>query len=106
MDGQTIEGLRFTSQLKIIPVLATREDIDKAFQRRPGEDVVLWGTEKEGDLVKKSAATGGVMDPLAFDSKAAYADDLASLAQCGVAGALVASALHDGRLTRAEIEAL
>ena len=35
-----------------------------------------------------------------------HADDLAALAQCGVAGALVASALHDGRLTRADIEAL
>jgi type II secretory ATPase GspE/PulE/Tfp pilus assembly ATPase PilB-like protein len=78
LDSQTIEALRFSSQLRIIPVLATREDIDKVFQRRPGEDVVLWGTEKEGDVVKKSAAIGGAVDPLAFDSKAAYADDLAS----------------------------
>jgi len=35
-----------------------------------------------------------------------HVDDLAALNRCGVAGALVASALHDGRLTRAEIEAL
>ena len=35
-----------------------------------------------------------------------HVDDLAALNRCGVAGALVASALHDGRLTRADIEAL
>jgi phosphoribosylformimino-5-aminoimidazole carboxamide ribotide isomerase len=34
------------------------------------------------------------------------AADLAALARAGIAGALVATALHDGRLGRAEIEAL
>jgi phosphoribosylformimino-5-aminoimidazole carboxamide ribotide isomerase len=41
-------------------------------------------------------AAGGVRD----------AADLAALARAGIAGALVATALHDGRLGRAEIEAL
>jgi phosphoribosylformimino-5-aminoimidazole carboxamide ribotide isomerase len=41
-------------------------------------------------------AAGGVRD----------AADLAALAHAGIAGALVATALHDGRLGRAEIEAL
>ncbi len=41
-------------------------------------------------------AAGGVRD----------ADDLAALAQAGAAGALVASCLHDGRLTGREIAAL
>jgi len=35
-----------------------------------------------------------------------HADDLAALKRNGIAGALVATALHDGRLTRADIEAL
>lgn len=35
-----------------------------------------------------------------------HADDLATLANAGIAGALIASALHDGRLTGAEIERL
>jgi phosphoribosylformimino-5-aminoimidazole carboxamide ribotide isomerase len=41
-------------------------------------------------------AGGGVAGPA----------DLARLAACGARGALVASALHDGRLTRADLEAL
>src|SRR5262249_11955949 len=41
-------------------------------------------------------AAGGVRD----------AADLAALAHAGIAGALVATALHDGRLGRAEIDAL
>jgi phosphoribosylformimino-5-aminoimidazole carboxamide ribotide isomerase len=41
-------------------------------------------------------AAGGVRD----------AADLAALARAGIAGALVATALHDGRLGRAEIDAL
>lgn len=41
-------------------------------------------------------AAGGVRD----------AADLAALANAGIAGALVATALHDGRLGRAEIEAI
>jgi len=41
-------------------------------------------------------AAGGVRD----------AADLAALARAGIAGALVATALHDGRLGRADIEAL
>jgi phosphoribosylformimino-5-aminoimidazole carboxamide ribotide isomerase len=41
-------------------------------------------------------AAGGVRD----------AADLAALARAGIAGALVATALHDGRLGRAELEAL
>jgi len=41
-------------------------------------------------------AAGGVRD----------AADLAALARAGIAGALIATALHDGRLGRAEIEAL
>jgi phosphoribosylformimino-5-aminoimidazole carboxamide ribotide isomerase len=35
-----------------------------------------------------------------------HADDLAALKRNGIVGALVATALHDGRLTRADIEAL
>jgi HisA/HisF family protein len=35
-----------------------------------------------------------------------HADDLAALKRNGIAGALAATALHDGRLTRADIEAL
>ena len=41
-------------------------------------------------------AAGGVRD----------ASDLAALARAGAAGALIATALHDGRLRRADIEAL
>jgi phosphoribosylformimino-5-aminoimidazole carboxamide ribotide isomerase len=41
-------------------------------------------------------AAGGVRD----------AADLAALAHAGIAGALVATALHDGRLAGAEIDAL
>jgi phosphoribosylformimino-5-aminoimidazole carboxamide ribotide isomerase len=41
-------------------------------------------------------AAGGVRD----------AADLAALARAGIAGALVATALHDGRLRRADIDAL
>jgi len=41
-------------------------------------------------------AAGGVRD----------ATDLAALARAGIAGALIATALHDGRLGRAEIEAI
>jgi uncharacterized protein related to proFAR isomerase len=34
------------------------------------------------------------------------ADDLVTLKRCGIAGALVASCLHDGRLSGKEIAAL
>ena len=45
---------------------------------------------------RKIYAAGGVRD----------AADLAALKSAGVAGALIASALHDGRVTRADLEAI
>jgi type II secretory ATPase GspE/PulE/Tfp pilus assembly ATPase PilB-like protein len=77
LDGAVLEALRFSSQMKIVPVFATREEIDAAFQRRPGQDVVLWGTEDEGDVVKRTS-TGAEAEGLAFDSGAAQVGDLTS----------------------------
>jgi phosphoribosylformimino-5-aminoimidazole carboxamide ribotide isomerase len=50
--------------------------------------------QRAGD--RRVYAAGGIRD----------AADLASIKRAGIAGALVASSLHDGRLTRADIEAL
>jgi phosphoribosylformimino-5-aminoimidazole carboxamide ribotide isomerase len=62
-----------------------------AFQ---GPDVALLARLTEQAKGRAIYAAGGVRD----------ARDLAALARIGVAGALVASALHDGRLTRGDLE--
>jgi phosphoribosylformimino-5-aminoimidazole carboxamide ribotide isomerase len=61
-----------------------------------GPDVERLAEVRRVAAGRRIYAAGGVRDAV----------DLAALAQAGIAGALVATALHDGRLGRAEIEAL
>jgi len=61
-----------------------------------GPDVERLAAVQRMAAGRRLYAAGGVRD----------AADLAALARAGIAGALVATALHDGRLTRAEISAL
>jgi HisA/HisF family protein len=61
-----------------------------------GPDVERLAAVKRIAAGRRVYAAGGVRD----------AADLAALARAGIAGALVATALHDGRLGRAEIEAI
>lgn len=77
----------------------------------PGRIIVMTlarvGSGAGPDLEKLSAVRRLCGDRLVYAAGGVrHAGDLAALDQCGVAGALVASALHDGRLTRADIEAL
>jgi phosphoribosylformimino-5-aminoimidazole carboxamide ribotide isomerase len=61
-----------------------------------GPDLERLSAVRQAAPGRRVYAAGGVRD----------AADLAALAHAGIAGALVATALHDGRLGRIEIEAL
>jgi phosphoribosylformimino-5-aminoimidazole carboxamide ribotide isomerase len=61
-----------------------------------GPDVDRLAEVRQIAAGRRVYAAGGVRD----------AADLAALARAGIAGALVATALHDGRLRRADIDAL
>jgi HisA/HisF family protein len=61
-----------------------------------GPDVERLAAVRRIATGRRIYAAGGVRD----------AADLAALARAGIAGALVATALHDGRLRRADIDAL
>ena len=77
LDARVIDALRFATQLKIIPVLATREEIDRALQRRPGEGMAIWTHEGEREQVTQVSGVtpqGG----LAFDPGVALAEELTS----------------------------
>jgi phosphoribosylformimino-5-aminoimidazole carboxamide ribotide isomerase len=61
-----------------------------------GPDLDRLAAVRRSALGRRIYAAGGVRD----------AADLAALARAGIAGALVATAMHDGRLGRAELEAI
>ncbi len=76
LDARVIDALRFASQLKIVPVLATLDDIDRALRRRPGEGMAVWTLEGEQADVKQLSGVSPEQS-LAFNPAVALAEDLA-----------------------------
>ena len=79
LDGNVIEALRFATQLKVIPVLASRDEIDRALRRRPSEGIAVWTLEGERvDVRQVSGITPESQAGPAFDPGVALAGELAS----------------------------
>ncbi len=51
MDARAIQAMAFATEKKIIPVLASLDDIETVLRRDPGNSVAIWEHEKAGESV-------------------------------------------------------
>lgn len=76
LNVRIIDALRFATQLKIIPVLATRDEIEKVLRQRTGEGIAAWSAEAKeepGSLPVDRAPEGTIT----YDPGTKLAEELA-----------------------------
>ncbi len=76
LDARVIDALRFATQAKIVPVLATRDEIEQVLQHRPGEGLAFWPAERERDK-SPQGPWKAPENAITYDPSATLAEDLA-----------------------------